>query len=124
MTDNFANELAKASGITNKIEYTGSISITQSKPDYNVTFTNGEKTIGRIDMNGDVMTFEGDADASAKKFMDFLAGYFAQRLKEEREKEREACAKVCEDLAKHPTTGVLHSWNCAAAIKARGDKHD
>ena len=89
MTDNFANELAKASGITNKIEYTGSIGIGQPKPNYNVTFTNGEKTIGRIDMNGDEMTFEGDADASAKKFMDFLAGYFGQRLKEEREKERD-----------------------------------
>lgn len=119
MTDNFANELAKASGITNKIEYTGSIAITQSKPNYNVTFTNGVKTIGRIDMNSDEMTFEGDADASAKKFMDFLAGCFAQRLKEEREKEREACAKVCEDVdAAHEGDYVLAKW-CAAAIRGR-----
>lgn len=119
MTDNFANELAKASGITNKIEYTGSIGIGQTKPNYNVTFTNGEKTIGRIDMNGDVMTFEGDADESAKKFMDFLAGCFAQRLKEEREKEREACAKAAyNELA--PSSSAMQA---AKAIRAR-NKHD
>lgn len=112
MTDNFANELAKASGITNKIEYTGSIAITQSKPNYNVTFTNGEKTIGRIDMNGDEMTFEGDADESAKKFMGFLAGCFAQRLKEEREKEREACIDI---VARHGGSVEIE-----AVIRARG----
>ena len=105
--------------MTDKLEYTGSISITQAKPDYNVTFTNGEKTIGRIDMNGDVMTFEGDADASAKKFMDFLAGYFAQRLKEEREKEREACAKLIEQVCHDDMTRAEE----AAAIRARS-KHD
>ena len=115
MTDNFANELAKTSGITNKIEYTGSIGIGQPKPNYSVTFTNGEKTIGLIDMNGDVMTFEGDADESAKKFMDCLAGYFAQRLKEEREKEREACAKAYEPHI-HPSI--------VSVIRPKGDKHD
>ena len=31
--------------------------------------------------------------------------------------EREACAKVCEDLANNPMTGVLYSWKCAAAIR-------
>lgn len=108
-----------------KIEYTGSIGIEQPKPNYNVTFTNGEKTIGRIDMNGDEMTFEGDADASAKKFMDFLAGCFAQRLKEEREKEREACAKICDALninTFHIPFAAVEM--CAAAIRARGDKHE
>lgn len=99
-----------------KITYTGSISIAQAKPNYNVTFTNGEKTLGRIDMNGEVMTFEGDADASAKKFMDYLAQYFSQRLKEEREKEREACAKIAEN-------GLI-GHTIAKAIRARGDKHD
>lgn len=118
MTNNFANELEKASGITNKIEYTGSISIAQLKPDYNVTFSNNNKTIGRLDFNGNEMTFEGDADASAKKFMDFLASYFGQRLKEEREKEREACAKLIEQVCHDDMTRAEE----AAAIRARGDK--
>lgn len=104
--------------MTDKIEYTGSISITQAKPDYNVTFTNGEKTIGRIDMNGDEMTFEGDADESAKKFMGFLAGCFAQRLAEEREKEREACAKVCDE---RELANLYGFKECAAAIRARNN---
>lgn len=34
-------------------------------------------------------------------------------------KEREACAKLCEENI-HLTTGLHH----AAAIRARGDKHD
>ena len=33
--------------------------------------------------------------------------------------EREACAKVCDDMANNPMAGVLYSWKCAAAIRAR-----
>ena len=120
--------------MTDAVEYTGSISITQPKPDYHVTFTQGEKTIGRLDFNGDEMTFTGDADASAKKFMEFLSSYFAQRLKEEREKERELCAKVCEGfpmpngiLGAHPeylNGKRMAVTQCAESIRARGDKND
>ena len=35
--------------------------------------------------------------------------------------EREACAKVCENLAYRSQPGATV---CAAAIRARGDKHD
>ena len=39
-------------------------------------------------------------------------------------REREACAKVCETVdAAHEGDYVLAKW-CAAAIRARGDKHD
>ena len=46
--------------------------------------------------------------------------------------EREACAKVCESMGVHPALNVYNGgpeWyqrqkECAAAIRARGDKHD
>ena len=59
------------------------------KPNYNVTFHNGDRNIGRLDFNGDVMVFEGDAEESAQVFFDYLAERFANRLKEERANERE-----------------------------------
>jgi hypothetical protein len=74
---------------------------TQFKPKYEVTFHNGERNIGRLDFNSDAMVFEGDAEESAQVFFDLLAKYFADRLKQEREKEREACAQVVEDYAGH-----------------------
>ena len=45
-------------------------------------------------------------------------------------KEREKCAKVCETLGVHPALNVFaggpdwykHGKNCAAAIRARGEK--
>jgi hypothetical protein len=52
------------------------------------------RRIGRLDFNSGVMVFEGDAEESAKVFFDALAEKFADRLKEEREKEREACANI------------------------------
>ena len=47
-----------------------------------------------------------------------------------REQEREACAKVCEGLGVHPALNVFnggpewykHGKDCAAAIRARGEK--
>ena len=46
--------------------------------------------------------------------------------------EREACAKLCESMGVHPALNVYNGgpeWyqrqkECAAAIRARGDKHD
>jgi hypothetical protein len=62
--------------------------------DYNVEFHIDGRRIGRLDFNSGVMVFEGDAEESAKVFFDALAEKFADRLKEEREKEREACAAI------------------------------
>lgn len=36
--------------------------------------------------------------------------------------EREACAKVCENVVSNE--GYVQAKYCAAAIRARGDKHD
>ena len=77
---------------------TNSLSLFDLKPNYNVVFHNGDHQIGRLDFNSGVMVFEGDAEESAQLFFNALAKYFADRLKEEREKEREACAQACEGL--------------------------
>ena len=45
-------------------------------------WANGPK-IGTLDFNGPEMTFEGDADESAKVFFDYLAKHFQERLRRE-----------------------------------------
>ena len=58
-----------------------------AKPDYNITLNNtidGKQVqIGKLDFNGAVMKFEGNADQSAVVFMDSLATTFQGRLKAE-----------------------------------------
>jgi hypothetical protein len=36
--------------------------------------------------------------------------------------EREACAKVCDEYAKNSSNPMNFAENCAAAIRARGEK--
>ena len=61
--------------------------VAQVKPDYNITLNNtvdGKQTqIGKLDFNGGVMKFDGNADASAIVFMDSLAQTFKGRLEAE-----------------------------------------
>lgn len=59
------------------------------KPNYNITFhrvdeygRNGEAT-GKFDFNGPEFRFEGNAEESAKVFVDWVANTFHGRLKEE-----------------------------------------
>ena len=54
-----------------------------TKPSHTIAFHNGSKQVGLLDFNGPVMTFEGDADESAKVFFDFIAERFAQFKKRE-----------------------------------------
>lgn len=68
------------------------LSIGNLKPNYNITFhragkdgwSNGE-VIGGLDFNGPALKFEGDAEESAKVFIDWIARAFKGRLEEERE---------------------------------------
>ena len=49
----------------------------------------------------------------------FPPGTLTELIRRERAKEREECAKVCEDIdLEHEGEDVLASW-CAAAIRAR-----
>lgn len=73
-----------------------SFSLQTVKPSYTVQFHNGENTVGTFDFNGPKMTFVGDADASAKIFIDMIASTFVGRLKQERDQALEEAAKFCE----------------------------
>lgn len=54
-------------------------------PNYCITFSKDQKEIGKLDFNGPAMTFEGNAEESAKKFFDFIAHSFSDRLNKEKE---------------------------------------
>jgi hypothetical protein len=58
-----------------------------AKPNYNVTFQNAidgkQVQIGKLDFNGAMLKFEGNAEESAVKFIDHLALNFQGRLKAE-----------------------------------------
>ena len=66
-------------------------SIGRVKPDYNIIFKNNvsdalgaeQVQIGKLDFNGGVMKFEGNAEQSAMVFMDSLATTFRGRLEAE-----------------------------------------
>jgi hypothetical protein len=63
---------------------TSQFKIANLKPNHNMTFTNQEGIqVGTLDFNGPYMTFEGNAEESARTFFNFVASYFDQRLKEE-----------------------------------------
>ena len=109
----------------NNLKYTGNISVANFKPNYNISFQNhaGEK-VGTLDFNTDKLVFTGDAEESAKVFIDFIAQRFATRLEEERQAEREACAKMCDEFAasywaKDDAHESIIYEECAAAIRAR-----
>jgi hypothetical protein len=55
-------------------------------PNRTITFFGlGQKQIGQLDFNGPTMTFEGDAEESARLFFMFIIMQFNRRLEEERE---------------------------------------
>jgi hypothetical protein len=64
---------------------------------YSISFCNNHGTVGTLDFNGPQMKFEGNADESVDAFVRAFNNWFDGRLKQEREAEREACAKFVED---------------------------
>lgn len=99
---------------------TGHISVFNIKPDYNIAFHNNGKEIGKLDFNGPALVFTGDAEESAKVFIDWVASSFAARLEEERKAEREACAKVCDWYVDYSSNPMNFAENCAQEIRSRG----
>lgn len=123
-----------------------------TKPNYNITYYRDGIQVGVLDFNGPEMVFTGNADESAKLFFDFIAKSFKARLEQERAdernswpaemeamerqvniltdalaQEREACAKVCDDLPLPPDVArsdasiwEVATLDCAEAIRARG----
>jgi hypothetical protein len=79
-----------------------------------IFFESGDgKTFGALDLSGPEMVFSGDAEESAKVMMEFVVKQFGERLKQERNATREACAQVCE--------GNYDTAQAARAIRARGE---
>jgi hypothetical protein len=113
-----------------KFKTTGEM-LTNFKPSYTITVGNADGEVGRLDFNGPKLIFTGDAEESAKVFVNYLTMIWDKRLQEEREAEREACAKVCEQEQFELTEDVagkngLQHFDagcrcCAAAIRARGE---
>ena len=106
----------------------GQLFVSNFKPNYNISFHNNGQEIGKLDFNGPALVFTGDAEESAKVFIDCVARSFHGRLEEERKAEREACAKVCDGLKKKEQAhwsaygfdGSHYSASdCATAIRAR-----
>jgi hypothetical protein len=97
---------------------TNSLSLFDLKTNYNFVFHNGDRNVGILNFNGNggAMVFEGDAEESAKVFFDALAEKFADRLKEEREKEREACAQLVDHIL------CEGGGTYGDAIRARGNE--
>ena len=65
------------------------LSVANLKPDYNISFHNNRDTgglgtmVGKLDFNGPELVFTGDANESAKVFIDWIARSFKGRLEEE-----------------------------------------
>jgi hypothetical protein len=109
-------------GINYSFKPTGQLAIRDLKPNYNISFHNNDQEIGKLDFNGPALVFTGEAEESAKVFIDWIARSFHGRLEEERKAEREACAKVCEDLSlSQNSEWEVGTLDCADAIRARGE---
>lgn len=79
--------------------------------------------IGTLEFSDQTIKFEGNADKSATILFDFVAKQFDEHLRNLIAAEREACAKLLEDMGEKQTNqSLLDPWDCAAAIRARGEK--
>jgi hypothetical protein len=96
---------------------TGQLSVLDLKPNYNIAFHNNGKEIGKLDFNGPALVFTGDAEESAKVFVDWLANWFAGRLEEERKAAQPAVpdAMTSADIQEH--IEYVAGWNdCRQAM--------
>ena len=91
---------------------TGKLLINNFKPSYTIEMRHGTGEVSKLDFNGPKLIFTGDAEESAKVFLNYLTMIWEKRLQEEREAEREACAKLA---------GPHLGGEIAAAIRARGE---
>jgi hypothetical protein len=92
------------------------------KPDYNISFhrvVDGRNTdvVGKLDFNGPELVFTGDADESAKVFIEWIATAFKGRLQDERQAELNACCDLLEGM--HAATDGNHNYYLHAANELR-----
>lgn len=96
---------------------TGQISVFNVKPNYNISFHNNGQEIGKLDFNGPAMVFTGDAEESAKVFIDWVAGSFHGRLEEERKAAQPAVPDAIHHTDTSETLEYINGWNdCRQAM--------
>jgi hypothetical protein len=97
----------------------GQLSMLAPAKNYNISFHNNGQEIGKLDFNGPALVFTGDAEESAKVFIDWIARSFHGRLEEERKAEREEIAQMCDEVDKESQS----QWpkRLATMIRARGN---
>jgi hypothetical protein len=95
----------------------GELSYINQPPNHTLQFHKEGKAIGTFNFNGDKMDFTGDVTESAKVFIDFVARTFHGRLLEERKKQIEIDAGICESIDSLASSNppVL----CAKAIRSQ-----
>lgn len=82
--------------------------------------------IGTLKFSDQTIKFEGNADKSATILFDFVAKQFDEHLRNLIAAEREACAKIADDMAEDVVrfefNQIIALDRCAEAIRARGEK--
>jgi hypothetical protein len=102
----------------------GNLTIRRPIQNYTINFHNDTGVIGKLDFNGPQMKFEGNADESVDAFVRAFGHWFDKRLKQERESEREACAKFVENWSYPKECAGCDQptpQQYAQAIRARGE---
>lgn len=95
------------------------LSVQAPKPNYMLSFHRNELQVGFFDFNKGKMHFEGDVTESGKVFVDWVFNAFQERIDAAVAAEREACAKLCDEVNnEYGGEEVSASW-IAAAIRAR-----
>jgi hypothetical protein len=87
--------------------------ISDIKPNHNITLSNADGQVGCLDFNGPQLVFTGEADKAAQVFLDWVSKYFDQRLKDE----REAGRKEAEEVTWGIDWGRAGEKACATIIK-------
>lgn len=108
------------SKVTYPVAQTATLSISDIKPNYNMTFHKDGKQIGALDWNGPQMMFTGDAEESAKVFFDWVAQAFASRLEQERKRDWVGLTdEEIEDILNNWPTYHMSEYEFARAIEAK-----
>ena len=94
------------------------------QPEPNITFLAGTPTaeVMRIDRHGVKVNPEYTVDEATQHVLNALSSHIQHTVNHAVAQEREACAKVCEDLESvSPEEDNPAPWHIAAAIRARGE---
>jgi hypothetical protein len=101
---------------------TGQLAVLDLKPNYNISFHNNGQEIGKLDFNGPALVFTGEAEESAKVFIDWIAMSFAGRLEEERKAAQPAVPDAIHHTDLSESLEYIEGWNDCRAEMLKGMK--